>query len=401
MNAPAPASSTTTIVPAVSRTTIKLVFFIQAVASGSFLTRIPDLQQGLGIDAAVLGLALVGQPVGALSMFLFSSFIVERLGTRLALLAGIPLMTAFMFLMAVAPSPAWLFAAVAGYGALFAMTNVAMNVEADRIEAATGKRLMNTCHGLWSIGQLTVFGIGVAARGLDISPALHFGVFVPIVALAVAAIVLPMQAAPARTHNAPAHRGRLALPTPATLQILGFLFASALVEGLSRQWSVIYARDAFVVPQWAQALTLPVFVAAIALGRFLADGWTYRYGPTRLARGLIVIAIAGTALVVLAPNLPLALVGFALMGLGICTSFPASTSAAAQIGDRPSSENVAALTMSLQTVMLGAPPLLGFVTDLFGVRPTFALALPMLVLAFIVAPVLEPKRAAYSPPGSA
>jgi hypothetical protein len=48
--------------------------------------------------------------------------------------------------------------------------------------------------------------------------------------------------------------------------------------------------------------------------------------------------------------------------------------------------------MSLQMVMLGVPPLMGFVTDAFGVRSTFAIALPMLALAFVLARALEPKR---------
>ena len=377
-----------------SRATIKLVFLLQAVASGSFLTRIPDLQSGLGIDAAVLGLALVGQPIGALSMFPVSSRIIERLGTRPAILFGIPLMSLLMVAMALAPPPIWLFVAVAGYGALFALTNVAMNVEADRVEAATGRRLMNTCHGLWSIGQLAVFGLGVVARGLNISPLLHFGVFVPLVAIAIAVIVLPMRPSAARPHRAIAVGRRIALPTPATLKLLGFMLGSALVEGSTRQWSVIYARDSFSVPGWAEALTLPVFVAAVALGRFFADGWTHRFGPAPLARVLLAIALVGVALVVLAPNLPLALIGFALMGFGICTSFPAGTSAAAQLGDRPSSQNVAALTMSMQTVMLGVPPLMGFITEAFGVRATFALALPAIVVALVLARSLAPRPAA-------
>jgi MFS family permease len=383
---------TSQIETGVSRTTIKLVFLIQAIASGSFFTRIPDLQQGLGIDAATLGLAFIGQPVGAIAMFLFASRIIERTGTRNVLFWGLPLIAVSMLLMALAPSPAGLFAAIAAYAAVFALTNVAMNVEADRVESATGKRLMNTCHGIWSIGQLAVFSLGVLVRGLDVSPAIHFGIFVPLVLAASLLVILPMRSAPARAHTATEAKRRLALPSMATLKLLGFMLGGALVEAASRQWSVIYARDSFTAPDWADSLTLPVFVAFIALGRFVADGLTHRYGPARLARILISIALTGTLLVVVAPSLPVALVGFALMGLGICTSFPASTSAAAQLGDRPSSENVAALTLSVQTVMLGAPALMGFVADALGIRATYGLIAPMLVIAILLARGLEPRR---------
>ena len=397
MNAPSPATSTTTIVPAVSRTTIKLVFLTHALASGSFFTRIADLQQDLGIDAGTLGLTMLGAPVGAISMFLFSGRIVEAVGTRTVLLYGIPLMALTLLMTALAPSAHTLFLAITAYTGVFAVTNVAMNVEADRVEGATRKRLMNTCHGLWSLGQLAVFLIGALARGLDISPALHFGAFAPVVLTMTVLVVWPMQAAPARG-EVPAGPRRLALPSAATLRLLGFMIGGALVEAATRTWSVIYARDSFVAPDWADAMTLPFFVAGIALGRFLADGWSHRYGPARVAQVLMGVAFAGLAVVVFAPSLPIALAGFALLGFGICTSFPASTSAAAQIGDRSSSENVAALTLSLQTVLLGAPPLMGFITDALGVRATFALVGPFLLLALVLARALEPRRAATRPP---
>lgn len=385
-------AQTTTTVPAVSRTTIKLVFLTHAIGSGSFFTRIPDLQLGLGIDAGTLGLAMIGQPVGAIAMFLVSSRIVERAGTRATLMAGLPFMAFSLWLMAVAPHWLGLAAAIAVYSALFALTNVAMNVEADRVEAATGKRLMNTCHGLWSIGQLAVFLGGVLARGFHVPVVVHFGLLVPIVIVAAAIILVPMQQAPARSHSGTVDR-RLALPGRATLRLLGFMIGGALVEAATRTWSVIYARDSFVAPEWAEALTLPVFVAAIAAGRFFADGWTHRFGPAAVARSLLVVALFGLLAVVFAPTLPLALAGFALMGFGICTSFPASTSAAAQLGDRPSSENVAALTVSVQTVMLGAPPLMGLIAENLGIRVTFGAILPVLVLALVLARALEPRRA--------
>lgn len=381
-----------------ARTAIRLVFLIQALASGSLFTRIPDLQQGLGIDVGMLGLAFIGQPVGSIGMFLFASRIVERLGPRLILLVGLPLIALALLLMALAPSPPTLFLAIALYSAVFALTNVSMNVEADRVEAATGRRLMNTCHGIWSLGQLSVFLLGVLARGIELPPALHFGLTVPVILLATLLVVLPMQEAKPRHHAASATRRRFALPTFATLRLLGFMIGGSLVEAASRTWSVIYARDSFANPDWADALTLPVFVAAIALGRFFADGWTHRFGPAQTARALLGFALAGIATVVLAPTLPVALVGFALAGFGICTTFPASTSAAAQLGDRPSSENVAALTLSVQTVLLGAPPLMGSIADVWGIRTTFAIVLPMLIVAMLLARALEPRgRTVRSP----
>src|SRR5690606_4231180 len=118
---------------------------------------------------------LLGQPVGAILTFLVSSRLVEAAGTRTVLLWGIPLAALLIGLMPLAPTPLLLFLVLAVFGVAFALTNVAMNVEADRVEAATGKRLMNSCHGIWSIGQLVTVSVGALVRGLGVPAAIHLG----------------------------------------------------------------------------------------------------------------------------------------------------------------------------------------------------------------------------------
>lgn len=71
-------------------------------------------------------------------------------------------------------------------------------------------------------------------------------------------------------------------------------------------------------------------------------------------------------------------------------SFPLTTSAAARLGDRPASENVAAVTMSQQILLLGAPALLGWIATSFSIRITFAVLLPPLLPAFWLARYLAP-----------
>ena len=136
------------------------------------------------------------------------------------------------------------------------------------------------------------------------------------------------------------------------------------------------------------------FVAATVAGRLVAVGLTTRYGPVRLARTLGVVSLAGLAAVVLSPVVPVALLGFAVIGIGVCVSYPLSTSAAARLGDRPSSENVAAMTMTTQITLLGAPALLGWVADVFGVRAIYVVVIPVVMLAVYLARYLGTKRAA-------
>lgn len=375
------------------RHTIRLVFLCQALATGSMFTRIADLQAGLGIDESVLGLALLGQTVGAICTFLVASRLIEGIGTRPVLLWGIPLAALSVALLPLAPSPALLFVAFALFGVLFALTNVAMNVEADRVEAATGKRLMNSCHGIWSMGQLVTVTSGAVVRGLGVPAALHLGMIVPVILIAILIVALPMQGSPARAHERTGPQRRISLPTVATLLLVGYAIGGALLEGAVRNWSVIFMRDSFTIPAWVETLTLPAFIGATVLGRLFADRLTARFGPVNFARSLGVISLAGLAMVFLATDVGWALAGFGIIGIGICVSFPLSISAAARLGDRPASESVAALTMTTQITLLGAPALLGWVAASFGIRSIYIVVIPAVLLAIVLAKYLAPKPA--------
>src|SRR5690606_17100638 len=109
-----------------------------------------------------------------------------------------------------------------------------------------------------------------------------------------------------------------------------------------------------------------------------------------VARTLSALAVAGMLLIVLAPGAYLALFGFLVVGIGICVLYPLMLSAAARIGDRPASQNVAATTLIFQLVNLGAPALIGAVAQGLGVRMAFALLIPLLALTFAMAGRLKP-----------
>lgn len=374
------------------------LFFLHAVAGGAIYARIPDIQTALGLTPSQLGLALMGQPVGALSMFLFSATIIERFDPRRIALVALPLLIISLGFAASAPHAWVLFAAMALYGATFSLVNVAMNVEADRVEAASGRRIMNRCHGIWSLGFLGASLLGTLARGLAISPTLHLWGLVPLILLGVAIVVYPMQPAPHRPHTGTAKRSRFSIPTLATLGLVGFGLASGVLEGAVRTWSVIFMRDSFDAAAWVQTLTLPAMLSAMVVGRLLADRVIDRFGPVRVALTLTAIAMAGLALVVVSPGVLVALLGFAVIGIGNCVAFPLMVSAAARLGDRPASDNVAATTLIMQLSGLVSPPVLGWVAQTFGLRTTFAMLLPLLVLSLALAHKLSPRTAVVADP---
>lgn len=371
---------------------IRAVFFLHAIASGGFYSRISEIQKGLGANELTLGLVFLGFPIGAILVFLFGSRLLEAVGTKRVLIFGItglPMATAALVAM---PTVPLFFTAFMFYALFYSLPNMAMNIEADRIEAAGGHRVMNSCHGLWSIGYLLATVIGTLAVRLGLSPVLHLALLaIPIVPVALY-VTTGIDAASPRPHTAQVVR-RLSLPTAAIWLLVAFTIGPNLLEGSLRNWSVIYMRESFGAPGWVDTLTLPVFLVAQSIGRLSADRVVARFGPVRVARSLNVAAFAGCTTVLLAPNLYAALLGFLLVGIGVCISYPLTTSAAARIGDRPSSQNVASLTLSVQILMLAAPTALGWVAQNWGLRAIYAVILPAIMVSHFLARHLAPKPA--------
>jgi MFS family permease len=370
---------------------IMALFFVHALAAGAIHTRIPDVQLQIGLSESELGLVLMGQPLGALSMFLFSSRLIESFGPRKIILWLLPLMTVSAALVTVLLHPLAMFILLAINGIGFSVTNIAINVEADRVEASTGQRIMNTCHGAWSVGFLLTSLLGAALRGMDVPPAIHLWAFSPILIALLLAIVVPMPSAAERAFTGNTKR-KLAWPTLATMGLVAFGLGAGLVEGASRAWSIILLRDSFDAPVWVESMALPALLATMAIGRLMADLIIERHGPVRVARLLTSLAIAGLVLVVFSPHYLLAILGFALVGAGICVLYPLMLSAAARLGDRPASENVAATTLIVQMLNLGAPALIGATAQGLGVRMAFAILLPLLMLTWAMAGRLSPNE---------
>ena len=172
-----------------ARVRIVAVFALHAVMFTTLNQRMPDFQVRLGLDDATLGLTLMGASVGAFATVFSASQVIARLGSRMTLLGAFPLNAAFGAVVALAPNAPLMFAAMIGLGATFTIGNVAMNVEADRVEAATGGRIMSRCHGVWSVGVFASSSLAglLRARGLD--PQVHVVALAPLIALATLAVV--------------------------------------------------------------------------------------------------------------------------------------------------------------------------------------------------------------------
>ena len=93
---------------------------------------------------------------------------------------GIPVICFSQWLAALAGTPVAFFFCLALGGVCVALIEVAVNLEADRVEAQTGQRIMNRSHAFWSFGFFGASVLGAGFSQVNFSPLLHFA-FVSVV----------------------------------------------------------------------------------------------------------------------------------------------------------------------------------------------------------------------------
>ena len=366
-------------------------FFLYSFCMGGFFPRLAEIQRAMGVGEGALGLALIGVAAGTLISLTFGAQFIERMGHRRTLLGLLPALPLFYVAASHATTPLLMFLCLFPAGILVGAVEVVVNLEADRVEHMSGRRIMNRSHAFWSIGFFSASAIGALMAYLGVSPQLHLAGVVLVVFAITVLLLGKFEAAPLREadhHHADIEAPRFATPTAAILVLVVVTLPAMVLEGAGFDWSAIYMRDVFGSSAFWGGVAVATGAAAQALTRYFADGFVERHSPVFVARALLSVLALGDVMVFVAPMPWASLLGFALMGVGSSAIFPLAMSAAAQRTDRPSTVNVSSLAQTAFVSFLLAPPLLGFVAQSLGIRWSFGIALPLVLASLWLAGVL-------------
>jgi predicted MFS family arabinose efflux permease len=272
---------------------------------------------------------------------------------------------------------------------------------------ALRRPVMPGFHAAWSFGGLA----GATLGGLlapHLSPLRHLalaalvGVFVTVAAGRV--LLTPMSepagaVPPGRRSEAGATRegGTPKRPQVSesirTVGVLGLIaLCAAYCEGAIGDWGALHLQQDLGASAGLAAAAYAVFALAEATGRLSGTALLERQGRTRVLVTGGLIACVGMLLAALAPDVWLALVGFAATGLGLANLFPV---AVARAGLLAGSSGVALTSTLGYTGFLLGPPVIGFLARGFGLR-TGLTTLSFLALAAAVTAYLARNQAGAS-----
>jgi MFS family permease len=366
-----------------TRFAISTVFAVNGFLVATWLPRLFEVQQGLGMSDGQLGAALSAGAIGGVLCGPLAAPLVARWGSARVIVVQALLLAIATPLVGFAPS--WLFFAgvLAWIGATDAIMDAAMNAHGIRVQLLYRRSILNGLHGFWSLGTVIggILGTATLALSIPLGPFL-----IGVAALSVFAIVFTARwLLPAPDPHSHDTSGVIHARKTWSWLLIGlgvFTLLAVVVEDVPARWSSIYLAS-LTTSSLLIGSGFVAFTFAMTIGRFTGDRLVDRFGNVRVIRVSMSAAAVGMGGALLIGTPWAYIVASLVVGYSIATLFPAAMRAAAHIpGIRPAT-GVAIASWLARAGFVFSPIIVGLVADSAGIA--WGLTLPVFAALLLVA----------------
>ena len=362
-----------------SRAAVSLMFLLNGFMVGCWAPKIPEFAERLQLTKFELGLMILVFGVGSLVMMPLAGAQIAVRGSRVVVRAFAVLLLPMILALTLAPDIWTAAIALFLFGGFIGAMDVAMNANAVSVEKSMRRAIMSSCHAFWSLGGL----LGSAIGGLLIS---RWGVLGHAEASTAIAVLFLVVAWPMVFGDQPhpdEAKPKAKMPMIPLPWLLGIVALFCMVpEGAVLDWSALYLGQEKGASVALSGFGFAAFSATMATMRFAGDFVRDWLGAVRTLRVCTIFAIVGMLTAALAPNAEVAILGFALCGIGISNMVPIAFSAAGNIPGLQPGIGISVVTTLGYSGMLVAPSAIGFAAEHVGFSPVL-MALPVLLLVVL------------------
>ncbi|MEU4263189.1 MFS transporter [Streptomyces argenteolus] len=382
------------------RASLALGFLVQGVTFALLVTRIPAIQDRYGISDGLLPAFLAAVPVLAGVASVATEKVVARVRPGTVLRWAQPVV--LLALLGVgAGSEVWQLALALGvFGLGVGALDASMNMMGVSLQRAYGRSIMLGFHAAFSLGGIAGASLAwVGARGdlsLFVSWLPVVGVLLPVALVGSRWYVDGRSVPAAEAGGAGAAPGAGASVPFKLLMPLCLVMAFAYIgDSTVSNWSAKYLRD--VLGGSEQLATVPynVYMATTLMGRAVGDLGVRRFGAVAVVRGGSVLAAVGFGVVAVAPGAWWGMLGFTLLGLGLCVIVPQTFAAAGRMFPGASDVAVARLNVFNYVGFLVGSPLVGALGDAWSYRGAMLVPMVLVLATLLYARSFDPEPARY------
>ncbi|MFH9135895.1 MFS transporter [Streptomyces sp. NPDC017524] len=378
------------------RASLGLGFGVQGVAFALLVTRIPAIQDQYGISDGLLPVFLAAVPILAGAGSVATEKVVARVRPGVVLRWSQPLV--LLALLGVgAGREVWHVAVALGvFGLAVGALDASMNMLGVSLQRAYGRSIMLGFHAAYSLGGIAGASLAWAGARWDLT---LFVSYLPVVVVLLPAALVGSRwytegKEPEEGEPGPAGRGgavSFRLLSPLCL-VMSFAYIG---DSTVSNWSAKYLQD--VLGGSEQLATVPynVYMVTTLLGRAVGDLGVRRFGAVAVVRGGSLLAAGGFAVVAVAPGAWVGMLGFTMLGFGLCVIVPQTFAAAGRMFPGNSDAAVARLNIFNYVGFLVGSPLVGALGDTWSYRGAMLVPMVLVLATLVYARAFGPGSARY------
>ncbi|MGW0825596.1 MFS transporter [Streptomyces sp. NPDC002845] len=377
-------------------------FFAQGVAFALLVTRIPAIQNRYGVSDALLPAFLAAVPILAGVGSVCTERLVKRVPPSQVLRWSQPLVLLALVGVGAGDQLVGLGIALAVFGLAVGALDASMNMLGVSLQRTYGRSIMLGFHAAYSLGGIV--GASLAWVGA------HWDLALVVSYLPVVVVLLPVVLVGSRWYvdggvsaeggdkrkdegGGPGEGGpvvfKLLLPL---CLVMTFAYIG---DSTVSNWSAKYLQDVLGSSEELATVPYNVYMVTTLLGRSIGDFGVRRFGAVAVVRAGALVAAVGFAVVAGAPGAWVGMLGFTLLGLGLCVLVPQTFAAAGRLFPGSSDTAIARLNVFNYVGFLIGSPLVGALGDAWSYRGAMLVPMVLVLLTLVYARSFEAGRDRY------
>ncbi|MFD4610594.1 MFS transporter [Streptomyces sp. NPDC058440] len=387
------------------RASLAFSFFAQGVAFALLVTRIPAIQGRYGVSDALLPVFLAAVPILAGVGSTVTEQLVKRVRPSRLLRWSQPVVLLSLLGVGAGDRVAELAVALAAFGLAVGMLDASMNMLGVSLQRAYGRSIMLGFHAVYSLGG--ILGASLAWAGAHWHLALWVS-YLPVVAVLLPAVLVGSRwyvdagspAAPEKADGKAAGEGGGTVVFRLLLPLCLVMTFAYIGDSTVSNWSAKYLQDTLGSSEQLATVPYNVYMVTTLLGRALGDTGVRRFGAVAVVRLGALVAALGFAVVAGAPGPWVGMLGFTLLGLGLCVLVPQTFAAAGRhafdnYGPGASDQAVARLNIFNYVGFLVGSPLVGALGDAWSYRGAMLVPMALVLVTSVCAGSFAPRTDRY------
>ncbi|GKW14428.1 MFS transporter [Pectobacterium carotovorum subsp. carotovorum] len=366
-------------------------------------TSVSAFRSNMGLDGAQgdvdFGMIALGIGVGAAVGSIAIGKFIDIFGSKKVVTFTVVLYPVSMIALAYVTHYWFAFSICLALGLLRGATDTALNAHGVQVERFYKRSIMSSFHACYSLGGF-IFGmlgsylVGLYPQSATVSFTVC-GMVLLAISIFISRFLLDKSEMVPETPNDIATQHSIGNNSPLSMAIIvimtGFgmlLLCSMMGENAISDWGQEYLRREVGTSVSTAGFAISLFIGAQFVGRIFGDFIAEKIGAIKVVFICGFLSVLGLSLISYASQSTLAIVGYALFGLGLSCVAPLMLSNAGRKDPANAGRNIGIVNGIGYTGMLVSPAILSFIVHQFGLSNLFTFPLGLLIIFTIFSPMV-------------